>query len=211
MAAAAEMTPQLQQTLAARLQEFDQIPLERQQQLQALADYVSSNVGEPIRLTFICTHNSRRSHLAQLWAAAAATHFGIPQVSTYSGGTEVTAFNPRAVATLRRAGMLIEVEEISTNPRYRVKFGPDFPGEICYSKVYNDAGNPQSGFGAVMTCNSADETCPIVDGAAARIAITYVDPKISDDTPEETQTYDARSAQIAREMLFVFSRVAARN
>ena len=33
----------------------------------------------------------------------------------------------------------------------------------------------------------------------------FVDPKVSDGTPEEAATYDERCAQIAREMLWVMT------
>ena len=60
-----------------------------------------------------------------------------------------------------------------------------------------------------MTCSQADRGCPIVYGSAARFSTPYVDPKVSDGTPEEVGTYDERCAEIARDMLYVMS-VAAR-
>ena len=100
----------LQRYVAARVGEFDNIPQERRQQLGKLAAYIRDNarLNQPARLTFICTHNSRRSQLCQIWAATAATYYGVPHVEAYSGGTEVTAFNGRAVAALRRAGFAID-------------------------------------------------------------------------------------------------------
>jgi arsenate reductase (thioredoxin) len=58
-----------------------------------------------------------------------------------------------------------------------------------------------------MTCSHADENCPFIPGAEARIPVRYEDPKAFDDTTEEAAQYDARSRQIASEMFFVFSRV----
>lgn len=162
-----------------------------------------------MRLTFICTQNSRRSHLAQLWAAIAADEYAVENVTTFSGGTEATAFNPRAVAALRRVGVVIPEPETSSNPRYEVRFSESSPRtpETCFSKVYDEAPNPQDGFCAVMTCTQADEACPYVPGADKRLALPYVDPKAADDTPQEAATYDERCEQIAREMLYVFSEV----
>ena len=56
-----------------------------------------------------------------------------------------------------------------------------------------------------MTCSSADSGCPFVLGSDKRIPITYEDPKVSDGTPQQTETYLNRSLQIATEMKFVFS------
>jgi hypothetical protein len=143
--------------------------------------------------------------MAQLWAQAAAHYFGISGVDTYSGGTEATAFNPRAVAALRRAGFEITQASEGENPVYDVRFTDEMEPLRCYSKVHNEPPNPDRGFAAVMTCSDADAACPIVFGAVQRIAITYDDPKTADGTPDEATIYDERCRQIAREMLYVFS------
>jgi protein-tyrosine-phosphatase len=206
--------PRLTASMGLALRDTSTIPAERRDALQQIADHVRSrtDAGETARLLFICTHNSRRSHMGQLWAAAAAAYFGITGVETYSGGTEATAFNPRAVAALRRAGFGLErADEGSTtdNPRYSVSLGGGLPAQVAFSKRYEDPPNPAEGFVAVMTCSDADRACPFVRGADLRIALPYVDPKASDGTADEAQVYDERSRQIATEMAFLFSRVDA--
>lgn len=194
--------------LADRSAEFDAIPDERKEELTALGQFIQAarDTGEA-KLTFICTHNSRRSHFGQVWAQVAAHHYGLDSlVSTFSGGTEATAFNPRAVAALRRAGLDVHPSLIDENTRYAVHYAEDRDPMVCFSKVYDDAEvNPTSGFAAVMTCSQADKGCPLVYGSAARFSTPYIDPKVSDDTPDEQAVYDERCAQIAREMLFVMA------
>ena len=146
--------------------------------------------------------------MAQLWAAAAASHFGLEGLHTFSGGTEVTAMNERTVAALQRAGFEIERLEEGSNPVYDVRWDSNEPGSRSFSKRYADPTNPQSGFGAVMTCSHADESCPIVYGAGARFSLPYADPKLADGTNSENATYDARSAQIGFEM-FVLMRMVS--
>ena len=163
-------------------------------------------MGQTAELTFICTHNSRRSQMAQLWASAAAAQFGIDGVRAYSGGTEVTAFNPRAVAAMGRAGFVID-DPGGENPHYRVTHAAESPTMECFSKTYDDPVNPSTGFAAVMTCSDADASCPVVPGAELRARVQYDDPKSADGSPEEASTYDARCLQIATEMLYLFSRV----
>jgi arsenate reductase len=199
---------ELEDFVAKREAEFDRIPQERKAALEQLAEYLRDcqSSATPARLIFVCTHNSRRSHMSQLWAAVAAFHYGIANVETFSGGTESTAFNPRAVAAMQRAGFRIEIGQAGTNPNYHASFAHDTKPQSCFSKVYSDTANPSEGFCAVMTCSSADKSCPSVKGAVARIAIPYEDPKIADDTPQESATYDERSAQICREILYAFSR-----
>ena len=203
------MYPDLAQYVDRALQHMTGIPDERKRVLEEVAAFVSSkrSAGEAIDLTFICTHNSRRSQMGQLWAAAAAAHFGIDEVRTYSGGTEATAFDLRAVAALERAGFVIENPD-GDNPHYLVTFVDGGPVHECFSKTYDDPFNPAEGFAAIMTCSEADAACPFVAGAALRAPIRYEDPKIADGTPDETATYDERCMQIATEMLYLFSRVA---
>ena len=186
---------------------MDLIPTARREKLQQLASYVDSRKGsDRIALNIICTHNSRRSHLAQIWAATAAYYHGVAGVETFSGGTEATAFNPRAVAAIRRAGFQVEAGE-GDNPVYILTYATDAEPLQCFSKVYDHELNPQSKFAAIMTCSDADEYCPFIPGVELRLPLTYDDPKEADDTPEETARYDERVRQIGREILYAFSLV----
>lgn len=141
-----------------------------------------------------------------IWAAVAARHFGLGKVVTYSGGTEATAFNPRAVAALQRAGFDVE-NPGGDNPPYLVSYADDLPPLVCFSKRYDHPANAAPAFAAIMTCSDADENCPFIPGAELRLPLTYEDPKIADDTPAEAERYDERVAQIGREVLYAFSLV----
>lgn len=185
------------------------VPNERKVILQSLVDYIQQKVddNEEIRLNFICTHNSRRSHLSQIWAQTIAFHFGIKNVFCYSGGTEATAMFPKVAETLVHQGFQIQQLSETENPVYAVKFGDNQHPIICFSKTYFDDFNPKSGFGAIMTCNNADEGCPLVLGAEVRFPIKYDDPKAFDGTELMNEKYAERSLQIASELYFVFSQI----
>jgi hypothetical protein len=199
----------LQTYINAIKKDFAKIPKDRKKDLDKIALFVQNKVksDEQVQLTYICTHNSRRSHFGQIWAATAAAYYDIPNVKTYSGGTEATAFNERAVAACKRAGFEISKISEDKNPIYEVKYASNAEPLRTFSKKYDDSSNPQSGFCAVMTCSQADQACPLVKGATARVAIPYDDPKAFDGTPEETTKYDERCKQIATETLYVFSKV----
>ena len=196
--------------LQQRINEFVEIPEERQELLEQLGKYVREKriASVPTQLTFLCTHNSRRSHLSQIWAKVAADHYQLNEVSTFSGGTEATAMNERVVASLRRTGFEINADGgTDDNPIYLVSYATNRSPLECFSKVYDQTPNPKENFAAVMTCSSADQACPVVPGCDARLPIRYEDPKISDDTEREAEIYDERSRQICREMLYAMSRV----
>lgn len=94
--------PPLQETVAQLLTRIDSMDAARRALLKPLTRFIQQRVDaeRPIRWNFICTHNSRRSHLGQLWGAVAAAHFKIPRVATFSGSTQATAFNPRAARAI---------------------------------------------------------------------------------------------------------------
>jgi arsenate reductase len=182
---------------------------ERKRILQPLINFIQQKINnkEPINLNFICTHNSRRSHLSQVWAQVAATHFNIPNVTCYSGGTEETALFPKVVETLTNQGFIVLKLSETANPIYAIKYSDNILPVIGFSKKYDNLFNPISKFAAIMTCSQADNGCPFIAGAEERIPITFEDPKISDNTAEQTKIYSERSLQIATEMFYVFSKI----
>ncbi len=182
---------------------------ERKEMLNPLVEYIKNkvNANKEIRLNFICTHNSRRSHLSQIWGQTMAFQFGIKNIFCYSGGTEATAMFPKAGEILTNQGFQIQKLSQEQNPVYAVKFDENQNPIICFSKAYFDDFNPKSHFGAIMTCNNADQGCPMVFGAEARFPIKYDDPKAFDGTELMDEKYSERSLQIASEMYYVFSQI----
>ncbi len=187
----------------------DTISESRKTILQPLIDFVQqkANNNQEIRINFICTHNSRRSHLSQVWAQTIASYFNIKQVFCYSGGTEATALFPMAAETLKKSGFLIKTISEGRNPVYSIKYSENAHPIIGFSKKLDDDFNPKSEFAAIMTCDSANEACPFVPGAEKRIPITFEDPKAFDNTPLQAEKYNERSLQIATELFYVFSQI----
>ena len=185
------------------------ISVERQNIAQPLVDYIQSKVDskQEIRLNFICTHNSRRSHLSQVWAQTLAHYFDIKNVFCYSGGTETTALFPIAAKTLENTGFEIEAIADGSNPIYAIKYAADAHPILGFSKKFDSNFNPNSNFVAVLTCSSADKECPYIPNAEVRIPMTFEDPKAFDNTPQQADKYNERSLQIATELKYVFSKI----
>lgn len=204
--------------LYTEIQEFIQklstqaISEERKIVLQPLIEFIKNKAekNEEIRLNFICTHNSRRSHLSQVWAQVIAAHFNIKNVFSYSGGTEATALFTMAVKTLETCGLKIKTIADGNNPVYCIKYADNSHPIIGFSKTYDDDFNPQDAFAAIMTCSNADKGCPFIPGAEKRIPITFEDPKAFDNTPQQEEKYLERSVQIAAELYFVYSKVVGK-
>ena len=174
--------------------------------LKKIAEYVNTKLenNEPVNLNFICTHNSRRSHLSQVWAQTIARYKNLKNVTCYSGGTEATALFPSSAKALENSGFQVLKLTESTNPIYAIKSDPEASPIIGFSKKFSDVFNPQSNYGAILTCSSADAECPFVPGADVRVPLTFEDPKAFDGTNIQAEKYFERSSQIATEMKYLF-------
>ncbi len=206
------LEPVLDQLIDQLIEDEKQIPESRRSVLDTLTDHIHRKMktGEPVRLHFICTHNSRRSQMAQIWAHTAAKAYQVPKIETFSGGTEATAFHPNAVRAFKTLGfrVTLKTDQPDTgNPRYEVGIGNGLPALTCYSKKIEEAVSPDSPFVAVMTCSDADQNCPVVPGAEARIPLTYEDPKRFDGSDAEQKEYLKTAIDIGRELVRVFRRV----
>ena len=201
------MNPTLEKTIAQLPKLKGTIAHERKALLTKIAEYINQKLqhNEAVKMNFICTENSRRSHLSQLMSAAIIQYFGLP-IQTFSGGTKVSACNPRTVAALQRAGFEI-ANPGGENPKYSVVLEPNGESLFAYSKLYDAPENPQDNFIAIMVCGHADENCPFIPNAEKRFAVTFDDPKVADDTSREAETYDERLLEIGSQFYYLFEQV----
>jgi hypothetical protein len=198
---------------------FDMIDETHREAGDKLADWIVSNSkpGQPLHVTVICTGNSRRSIMGATMGNIAAAYYGVPEIKFHSGGTAPTAFNPRTISALNEIGVEVEPtgkeaprgEPKTANPIYSVRWGSGMEA-MEFSKTYFDEANPQKGFAALMVCGEADAACPVVRGAALRISMPYLDPKIYDDGAYETLKYAERRDDIGRLVLCVMMQVRNR-
>lgn len=197
----------LKEYIEKRLSEADLISPDRKSLLQAWAKDMAYEykLNQKLDLLFICTHNSRRSQFAEAWGTSAAAYFDLKNTKCYSGGTEVTACHQNTVNALESAGFTHRPAGRENNKTYPLSSTDPAIEMLLYSKLYNTEENPQKQFFALMTCASADQNCPYIPEALSRIALNYEDPKVADDTPQESEVYAERCSEIAREILFAFA------
>jgi arsenate reductase len=184
---------------------FNAIPEERKIELKKISDFVVSkrSAHKPANILYVCTSNSRRSHMAQVWGQIASYYYNIDSIYTFSGGTEQTRVNVNATDALKRCGIEIYSNNQGDNPLRYVKVGPAVNSWALFSKKYTDTTNPTTDFAAILVCTEADKSCPIVDGADSRIGLPYQDPKEFDNSPMKADKYDERCKQIATEMFYI--------
>lgn len=182
---------------------------ERHNLLMRIASSITDEYNERDRLNinFICTHNSRRSQMGQVWAFYAVEYFELDNIFSYSGGTEVTAFHRNTVKCLQRVGFEFSVVDFShQNPRYLISFKGTNKSILGFSKVFDNEENIYP-YLVITTCDSAHANCPFIPDAIHRFHLPFVDPKTSDGTDQMCETYTATSKQIAAEMYLIFQEV----
>jgi arsenate reductase len=113
----------------------------------------------PIRVLFICTHNSARSQMAEgLLRARGGGRF-----AAFSAGTEATEVRPLAIRAMDEIGVDLRRQESKTLHRY--------------------LGEP---FDLVVTvCDDAREACPVFPGARRTDHWSFEDPSRATGTDEE--------------------------
>lgn len=205
-----QLFPKLESYCKELEHNFNSISEERKGELQSLSKYLTSKWGknETPKVIVICTHNSRRSHLGQLWLAVGAEYFNLPAIETFSGGTEATAFHPNAISTLQRVGFKIDTTQADLkNPAYEITWADTMNSYTAISSKFDTAPNPTKDFAAIMVCSEADKGCPFVPGSDFRLSLPFEDPKTFDGTDLQDAKYDERSLQIGTELFYALSQI----
>jgi len=113
----------------------------------------------PIRVIFICTHNSARSIMAE----ALLREKGGDAFDVHSAGTEAAEVRPQTLQVLQEADM--------PTGGLRSKSVTEFLGQT---------------FDYVVTvCDSARQTCPTFPGEGERLHWSYDDPSAVEGSEEE--------------------------
>jgi arsenate reductase len=116
-------------------------------------------MNDPIRVLFLCTHNSARSQIAE----ALLHHLGGEDFAAFSAGTEVTGVHPLALAVLHESGIATE--------GLRSKHLREFAGQQFHV--------------VVTVCDRARDACPLFPGAATQLHWSFPDPSAVEGTDEE--------------------------
>jgi arsenate reductase len=182
---------------------------DRIEQLEAIAKSFAKE--ETLKVNFICTHNSRRSHYSEILFRTAALHYGLNHVQTFSGGTEGTALYPVVAESCMRFGFETLEEEAYGQRAWKI-YHPALETKattpLLFSKVYSHESNAQEDYHAILVCDSANEACPVVFGAKERHPLMFVDPKRSDGTEQQAKVYDETLELIASELGYIARRVS---
>ncbi len=115
--------------------------------------------ADPIRVLFVCTHNSARSQIAE----ALLKRYGGDDFEVFSAGTEATGVNPYAVRVLADLGIDWSHAESTTINQFLSQ-------QFDY---------------VITVCDRAKATCPVFPGSSNTLHWGLDDPSDVEGTDEE--------------------------
>jgi protein-tyrosine-phosphatase/DNA-binding transcriptional ArsR family regulator len=120
-------------------------------------------LAQPLRVLFLCTHNSARSQIAE----ALLRQMGGAQVEVFSAGSAPTAVDPEAIKTLQALG-------IDTNGLY-AKSLDQFTGDS---------------FDYIVTvCDRVRDICPAFPNDPAQAHWSIADPAVIEDPEQRAKAF----------------------
>ena len=114
---------------------------------------------QPIRVLFLCTHNSARSQMAE----ALLAQIGGERFEVVSAGTEATRVHPLAIRAMADVGI-------------------DISG--ARSKHLNEYLGQNFDY-VITVCDSANESCPVFPGSPQRIHWSFADPSAAEGSEND--------------------------
>ena len=115
--------------------------------------------GDPIRVLFLCVHNSARSQMAEGMLRA----WGGTRFQAHSAGSEATEVRPLAIRAMSEIGIDISGQRSKTVAEYA---GRSFDY-------------------AITVCDDATEACPYFGGAREQLHWAFDDPAAAAGSEEE--------------------------
>jgi ArsR family transcriptional regulator, arsenate/arsenite/antimonite-responsive transcriptional repressor / arsenate reductase (thioredoxin) len=134
---------------------------------------------EPMRVLFLCTHNSARSQMAE----ALLRHLGNGNIEAYSAGIHPTQLHPDAVRTMDEIGIDIRHQKSKS---LRI-----FEGEL---------------FDYVITvCDQARENCPTFPDKAVALHWGFTDPTALEDEQQRIEAFKQTAEDLKSRIEYLLS------
>jgi protein-tyrosine-phosphatase len=135
------------------------------------AEEMAASGGIPVRVLFLCTHNSARSQMAE----AIARHLSKGQIDVHSAGNEPSEIHPLARQAMGERGIPMEGQ--------RAKHLSEFEGEQ---------------FDYIVTvCDLARESCPVFPGDPEQIHWSFADPSAVTGLDARERAFNRTATELA--------------
>ena len=136
----------------------------------------------PIRVLFVCTHNSARSIMAEVLLREK----GGGAYEAASAGTEVAEVRPLTLRVLQEAGL---------------------PTEGLRSKSVREFMGQQFDY-VITVCDTARQQCPVLPGEGGRLHWSYADPSTAPGSEEQRLEFFRQTLTALSERIELFMTAA---
>ncbi len=139
---------------------------------------------QPVRVLFVCTHNSARSQMAE----GLLRQMAEGQVEVYSAGSQPQPIHPEAVRTMEALG----VDLRGQRPKHL-----DEVAGIVFDYV-------------ITVCDRARETCPVFPGQGQPLHWGFYDPAAIADASERERAFKDIARRLQTRMGYFLAELAAK-
>jgi protein-tyrosine-phosphatase/DNA-binding transcriptional ArsR family regulator len=142
-------------------------------------DQADVNRHSPMRILFLCTHNSARSQMAE----GILRHFGGNRVAAFSAGSQPAAVHPDAVRVLATMGIDISQQR----------------------SKHLDSFADQSFDYIITVCDRVREACPVFPNDPERIHWSFADPAVIEDADERAFAFRQTAQQLVTRVRYLLT------
>ncbi len=157
----------------------------RKKRLDNIASVINENLNKTRSIVFLCTHNSRRSQICEVWGKVFAEIYR-KKININSAGAFKTVVHSQVYESIVKCGLVVDNKKEIFFDKKKFKLN---------SKTIDSL--TMKNFIAVMTCSNAEKSCPNDPRSIRNIKMFFNDPRIYDETDKMSREYLNTTTYIA--------------
>ena len=167
----------------------------RKKRLDNIASVINENLNKTRSIVFLCTHNSRRSQICEVWGKVFAEIYR-KKININSAGAFKTVVHSQVYESIVKCGLVVDNKKEIFFDKKKFKLN---------SKTIDSL--TMKNFIAVMTCSNAEKSCPNDPRSIRNIKMFFNDPRIYDETDKMSREYLNTTIYIAEELNYIFKNI----
>ena len=167
----------------------------RKKRLDNIASVINENLNKTRSIVFLCTHNSRRSQICEVWGKVFAEIYR-KKININSAGAFKTVVHSQVYESIVKCGLIVNNKKEIFFDKKKFKLNSKTTDSITMKN-----------FIAVMTCSDAEKSCPHDPKSIRNIKMFFNDPRIYDETDKMSREYLKTTTYIAEELNYIFKNI----
>ena len=167
----------------------------RKKRLDNIASVINENLNKTRSIVFLCTHNSRRSQICEVWGKVFAEIYR-KKININSAGAFKTVVHSQVYESIVKCGLIVNNKKEIFFDKKKFKLNSKTTDSITMKN-----------FIAVMTCSDTEKSCPHDSRSVRNIKMFFNDPRIYDETDKMSREYLKTTTYIAEELNYIFKNI----